>query len=244
MRRLYLFSLLLFSTLLQAAPPAPEAFAEVFELAGLRLLCEQTAPLVQRGLPAEQQQRLEQTFAADALCLDLARQMAQSITPEQLQQAQQALASPLAQHFTAAERAVGDNERELSAYREQLAARPPRSERLALVRRLDAAAQTTALAALLRYEVGKTQSMLALKAQGQGIDEATLSSKTTAQEQALRQSSAQAVEAFMLFAYRQTPSDQLGEYVALYEQAPVSLLLKSSVQALPKVFAQRRAALR
>ena len=90
----------------------------------------------------------------------------------------------------------------------------------------------------------KTQALLALKARGESIDEAILTSKTTAQAEALRQSSAQGVEAFMLFAYRQTPSDQLAEYAALYEQAPLNQLLKASVQALPAVFAERRAALK
>jgi hypothetical protein len=97
---------------------------------------------------------------------------------------------------------------------------------------------------LLRYEVGKTQALLALKAQGGSIDEATLSSKTTAQRDALRESSQQGVQSFMLFAYRQTPSAQLAEYAALYEQEPVKGLLNASVQALPKVFAARRAALK
>ena len=220
MRIALLLPLLLLTSVAHADVPAPAAFAKVFELAGIRLLCEQTAPLLQRGVPPAQQAQLGQVFAAEQLCGALAKQ------------------------FTAAERAVGDDEKALSTYREQLSSRPPRAERLALVRRLDNAAQTTAMAALLRYEVGKTQALLALKARGESIDEATLTSKTTAQAEALRQSSAQGVEAFMLFAYRQTPSDQLGEYAALYEQAPLSQLLKASVQALPAVFAERRAALK
>lgn len=53
--RLPLIALLLSSSLAYAAPPKVEALAPVFELAGIRLLCEQTAPLVQRGLPDKQQ---------------------------------------------------------------------------------------------------------------------------------------------------------------------------------------------
>lgn len=132
----------------------------------------------------------------------------------------------------------------LSAVRVQLAQRPPRKDRLALVRRLDAAAHTTTLAALLRYEVGKTQALLALKARGDTLDEQALSRQTASQAAALRASSAEAVESFMLFAYRQMPSAQLAEYAALYEQPMVKLLLERSVQVLPQLFAERRAALR
>ncbi|WP_296218194.1 hypothetical protein [Pseudomonas sp. UBA2684] len=232
------------ASLAQAAPPKAEAFAPLFELAGIRLLCEQSAPLLQRGLSAPQHAQLGKAFAADALCLDLAQQLAGTLDQAQLQQAQQLLDSPLARRFTAAERAVGAGGADgLAAYRAQLAERPPRQERLALVRRLDAAAHTTALAALLRYEVGKTQALLALKARGETLDEHALSSQTAAQAKALRLSSAEAVESFMLYAYRQMPSEQLAEYAALYEQAPVALLLESSVQALPQLFAERRALL-
>ena len=244
MRIAILLPLLLLTSVAHADVPTPAAFAKVFELAGIRLLCEQSAPLLLRGVPTAQQAQLGQVFAAEQLCGALAKQLAPTFTSAQLGQIETLLESPLAKQLTAAERAVGDDEKALSTYREQLTSRPPRAERLALVRRLDSAAQTTAMAALLRYEVGKTQALLALKARGESIDEATLASKTTAQAEALRQSSAQGVEAFMLFAYRQTPSDQLGEYAALYEQAPLNQLLKASVQALPAVFAERRAALK
>jgi hypothetical protein len=40
------------------------------------------------------------------------------------------------------------------------------------------------------------------------------------------------------------PSEQLEEYAALYEQAAVRLLLESSEQALPVLFAERRAQLK
>lgn len=243
--RLPIVALLLSCGLAQAAPPKAEAFAPVFELAGIHLLCEQSAPLVQRGLSEPQQAALAKLFAADALCLDLAKRLARSFEPGQLQQAKQLLESPLAQGFTAAERAVGESGAEgLAAYRKQLAARPPREERLQLVRRLDAAAHTTTLATLLRYEAGKTQALLALKARGESIDEKALSQQTQAQEQALRSSSAEAVESFMLYAYRQMPSEQLAEYAALYEQEAVALLFQRSVKIFPDLFAARRAQLR
>jgi len=242
MRALTLFSLLLAASLARAEPASPQAFRAVFELAGIRLLCEQSAPLLQRGLPAEQQAQLGRAFAADALCLDLAIRIAPRLDAAQLQRVEAALDSPLARRFTAAERAVGESAG-LADYRAQLARHPPRQERLALVRRLDRAAHTTTLSALLRYEVGKTQALLALKARGETLDEQALSAQTAAQAQALRASSAQAVEAFMLYAYRQMPSAQLAEYAALYEQAPLSTLLEASLQALPEVFAARRAAL-
>lgn len=223
---------------------APAAFEKVFSLAGISLLCEQAAPLLLDDLPGADKAQLAKQFAADQLCADLAKLLAAQFTAEQLQQAQTLLESPLAQQFTAAERAVGENGNELAKYREQLTLRPPRAERLALVQRLDNAAQTTALATLLLYEVGKTQAVWVLKAEGGSIDEATLSSRTTLQRDALQEPSQQAVHAFMLFAYRQTPSPQLAEYAALYEQAPIKNLLSASVEALPKVFAARRAALK
>jgi hypothetical protein len=244
MRFLIVVPLLLTATLARAEALAPNAFNKAFELAGISLLCEQAAPLLQRGLPQAQQAKLAKAYASAQLCADLARQLATKFTAKQLQQAQRLLESPLAQQLTAAERAVGEQATELASYREQLSSRPPRADRLALVQRLDQAAQTTVLATLLRYEVGKTQAVLALKAQGGSIDEATLSSKTTAQRDALQASSQQGVQAFMLFAYRQTPSDQLAEYAALYEQEPIKSLLSASVAGLPSVFAARRATLK
>jgi hypothetical protein len=243
--RLLIAVLLLSCSLAHAAPPKAEAFVPLFELAGIRLLCEQSAPLVQRGLSEQQQAQLAKLFAADALCLDLAKRLARNVDQGQLQRAQTLLESPLAQAFTAAERAVGESGAEgLAAYRKQLAARPPREERLQLVRRLDAAAHTTALATLLRYEAGKTQALLALKARGESIDELALSRQTKAQKEALRVSSTEAVESFMLYAYRQMPSEQLAEYAALYEQAEVALLFERSVKVFPSLFAARRTQLR
>lgn len=245
MRFLIVLPLLCFAHLALAAPPKAEAFAAVFELSGIRLLCEQSAPLLQRGLDAKQQAALGKAYAADALCLDLAKRLASKIDQAQLQQAQQLLDSPLAQRFSAAERAIGEDGSDgLANYRKQLAERPPRQERLDMVKRLDAAAHTTTLAALLRYEVGKTQALLVLRSRGESIDEQALSSQTQTQAEALRVSSAEAVATFMLYAYRQMPSEQLAEYAAIYEQAPVALLLDSSVKVLPQLFAERRAALR
>ncbi|HLD67087.1 MAG TPA: hypothetical protein VJA19_13680 [Pseudomonas sp.] len=238
------FPLVFSAGLALADSPKPEALAEAFELVGIRLLCEQSAPLVARGLPEAQQARVNTIFAADGLCLGLARRVAPKLERAQLQQAEALLDSPLARQFTQAERAVGETGAEgLAAYRLQLRERPPRAERLALVRRLDRAAQTTAMASLLRYEAGKTQLSLALEARGEHLDERALSAQTEAQGKALGTSSAEAVESFMLYAYRQMPSAQLAEYAALYEQEPVSRLLRASVQALPALFAARRAKL-
>lgn len=243
--RLSLFSLFFVASLANAAPPAPEAFAPVFELAGIRLLCDQSAPLVQRGMDESQHAALGRAFAADALCLDLAKRLTGKIDQVHLDKARELLDSPLARRFTEAERAVGETGADgLAEYRAQLVERPPRQDRLELVRRLDAAAHTTVLATLLRYEVGKTQALLALRARGESLDEETLGRQTQAQADALRVSSAQAVESFMLYAYRQMPSDQLTAYAELYEQIPVARLLESSAEALPGLFAERRAALK
>jgi hypothetical protein len=243
--RLLLIALLLFPVFAHAAPPKAEAFAPIFELAGIRLLCEQATPLVQRGLSDKQQAQLAKVFAADGLCLDLAKRLTGKLDQAQLRQAQRLLESQVAQDFTAAERSVGEGGAEgLAAYRKQLFERPPREERLALVRRLDAAAHTTTLATLLRYEVGKTQAWMALRVRGESIDENTLSSRTKTQEAALRVSSAAAVESFMFYAYRQMPSEKLAEYTAVYEQPAVAQLLEGIVQVLPELFALRRAQLK
>lgn len=244
MRRL-LIALLFPVAVAQAAAPKAEAFAPLFELAGIRMLCEQAAPLLQRGLEQKQQEQLAAIFAADALCLDLAKRLSGQFDQVQLDQALAFLDIPVAKDFTEAERAVGeDGAQGLAAYREQLSARAPREERMALVRRLDAAAHTSTLATLLRYEVGKTQAFIALQARGESIDEQALSEQTKTQEQALRDSSTQAVESFMLYAYRQMPSDKLADYAAMYEQPAVAKLLDGSVQVLPELFAERRALLK
>lgn len=243
MRLLSVFPLLLLlSATVQAAPVDP-TLTRVLELSGVALLCEQTAPLLQRGMPANQQKRLDKTFAASALCDDLAKRLASELPKAQLEEALQLLDSPLAQQFTEAERGVAEAGG-LADYRAQLSQRPPRAERVELVRRLDKAAHTTELATLLRYEVGKTQALLTLKARGETLSEKVLGEQTAGQIAALRSSSASGVEAFMLYAYRQTPSAQLTEYAALYEQAPVHAVLEATVRQLPKVFAARRAQLK
>ena len=237
---------LLLVALLALAGPARAAdntLERVLELSGVKLLCEQTAPLLQRGMQAEQQKALGQAFAAAPLCRDLAAKVATQVKREQLDAALKLLDSPLAQHFTAAERAVG-KDGGLPAYRQQLQERPPLGKRLELVQRLDKAAHTTELATLLRYEVGKTQALLVLRARGGDLDEKSLAEQTAAQLPPLRESSAKGIEAFMLYAYRQTPSEQLAEYAALYEQAPLRAVLEASAQALPEVFAARRAKLK
>ncbi|MDA7086980.1 hypothetical protein PH586_11350 [Pseudomonas sp. SA3-5] len=243
--RLSFIALLLISNLAHAAPASVDAFAPVFELAGIRLLCEQSAPLLRRGLSERQQAQLGEAFAADALCLDLAKQLADRFDQAQLRQIQRLLGSPIAKRFSAVERAVGaDGGEALTRYRVQLAQRPPRQDRMVLVRRLDAAAHTTSLAGLLRYEVGKTQALLALMARGETLDEQAMSEQTAGQASALMTSSAAAVESFMLYAYRQMPSAQLAEYTMLYEQPVVVQLLEGCTELLPGLFAERRTALR
>ena len=58
MRFVTVLPLLLASALALAAPPKADGFVEVFELSGIRLLCEQSAPLLRRGLDAKQQRPL------------------------------------------------------------------------------------------------------------------------------------------------------------------------------------------
>lgn len=67
-------------------------------------------------------------FAADGLCLDLAKRLSGTkLDQAQLEQTNALLESPLAQGFTAAERSVGEGGAEgLAAYRKQLGERPHR----------------------------------------------------------------------------------------------------------------------
>lgn len=245
MRILPLLCALLLTNLVQAGEVAsPQAFKRVLDLAGLRMLCEQSAPLLMQGLSGENAQ-LQRLFAADLLCAQLAGRIASSVDAEQVRQAISLLESPLAKRFVDAELAVGaEGDNGLKAYRAQLVAHPPLAARLALVRRLEAAAYTTELSALLRYEVGKTQAWIALRARGANPDERALSELTAAQLDMLRQSSGDSVESFMLYAYRQIPSDQLQAYAELYEQPALKSLLAASAEALPQVFASRRAVLK
>ncbi|WP_010489166.1 hypothetical protein [Pseudomonas sp. S9] len=244
MRILLTLLCLAVTPLTQAAPANVEDLAAVFELSGVRLLCDQTLPLMERGLDARQKAQVDKLFGADKLCDDLANKLSTQIDSEQLEQARQLLGSPLAKLFTQAERAVAvDGAEQLADYRKKLAERAPRSSRLDLVKRLDSAARTTQMATLLRYESGKTQALIALKGRGESLDEQGLSAKTAEHRQVLHDSSQQAVESYMLFAYRRIPSDQLEQYAALYEQPAVKQLLDSAMQALPELFAQRRAQL-
>lgn len=236
--------LLLLLTPVRAEPVSPQALLPLFELAGVHLLCEQSLPLLQRGLETAEQQQLAPLFVSEDLCLDLASRVSESVDSVAVEQVRSLLDSPLARRFTTAERAVGEHPQALAEYRQRLSQQPPRGIRLDLVRRLDAAARTTELASLLRYEVGKTQALLALWARGEDLAEDELQARTQEQAQALRESSAKGVESFMLYAYRQMPSDQLAEYAALYEQPSVSQLLAASLEAVPQLFGERRERLR
>lgn len=244
MRLFLLHLLLLAATSVRAEPASAKALLPLFELAGIHLLCEQSAPMLQRGQDEAEQQRLGQLFAADEFCLELARRVGTRFDAVQGEQVRERLDSPLAQRFTHAERAVGEQPEGLAEYRQRLQEQPPRGARLQLVKRLDAAARTTELASLLRYEVGKTQALLALRARGENLSEAELQAQTQQQADAIRQSSEQAVETFMFYAYRQMPSDQLADYAALYEHPSVSQLLAVSLEVLAQLFSERREQLR
>lgn len=244
MRSLLLPCLLLSACLARAEPVSAPAMLRVFELAGIQLLCEQSAPMLSHGQDAAQHALLQTLFDPQVLCRQLAERLAVRFELAQLEQAQAALGGELAQRFTEAEREVGEQPEALAAYRERLRQQPVRGARLALIQRLDQAAHTSELASLLRYEVGKTQALLALLARGEDLDEQSLQERTQAQAEAIHQSSAQAVESFMLFAYRQMPSDQLAAYAALYEQPEVQALLAASLQTMPELFGERREQLR
>lgn len=242
MRLLMAVPLLLGITLGQAQAASQEHYAQAFSLSGISLLCERALPLIQLAQP--QHLELEQLFAAQPMCAELAQMLGDEFDDAQLERIVLALSSPLALQFTQAESAVGGSGGEaLEVYSQQLQAKPPRAIRVELVQRLDKAARTTDMATLLRYEAVKTQALLALKTRGQTLTEAELAAQTAAQLPVLRESSNAAVASFMLFAYRQQPSARIAEYAALYEQPELSRLLQRSIDLMPQLFAERRAKL-
>ena len=70
MRSLVLCCTLLATPVL-AAPAQPAALEPVFAMAGIRLLCEQSAPLIQRGLEPAQHPQVSKLFGADAGASDI-----------------------------------------------------------------------------------------------------------------------------------------------------------------------------
>lgn len=242
--RVLLFASLLYSASLWAAAPLPSAVQPLLELSGVNLTCQQADALLKRGIDTKQQQRLAARFAPAEFCQALASEVAKGLTTEQLQAAQEALSSERAKRFTALERAVGENNQALIDYGQKLKQQPPRADRLELIRQLDQAAHTSELATLLRYEVGKTQAFLGVLARGQRIDERSLAEQTAAQRDKLASGSREAVEAFMLYAYRTQPGDEISAYRDLYLSAPVKAFYAQVLKALPALFAERRAQLK
>lgn len=242
-------SLNVFST---EQPAASSTVNRAFELAGIHLLCEQAAPLLRRGLPEalsqQYQASLNQQFAARELCASLARDVQLSLNEEQLAKVTVLLDNPIAATMTEQERlATGpgpEGSLGLAAYRSKVLEQTPRGPRVDLVERLDSAAQTSALTSRLRYEVGKTQALLNLKAQGAELSEEELSRQTAEQGRKLDEISREQVKIFLLYAYRRVPSETLQTYVELYEQPPVKALMRTVKDSLSHVFAERRAQLK
>lgn len=243
--RLLALAPLLFVGVCLAQTPTPAAVQQLFPMTGVQVLCDQTEPLLRRGLPDELSAKLGQRFSRDGLCSDMAQRIANGLTEEQLGQIETLFQSPLVHQLQTAETAVGQADAEAFAqYRQQLEERPPRGARLELIKRLDAVAHTSDLAHLLRYEIGKTQAWLAVHGRGDSVTEVQLHEGTQKESQAIRDSTEQGVTAFMLYAYRQIPSDQLQAYIDVYEQPGVAALYDQVLAALPPLFAERRAQLR
>lgn len=228
----------------RAEPPTQTALLDALTLSGIELLCEQSGPMLLRGQSEARQQQLRGLYAAKDLCLDVAKRMSTAVVADNVKRAQALLDGELAKRFTELERAVGEAPEELAQYRERLAKNPPRGLRMELVKRLDQAAYTTSLASLLRYEVGKTQALIALLDRGENLDEQSLHQQTQKQAEQIKASSEPAVASFMLFAYRRMPSDQLQAYVELYEDPAVGEVLAQGYRAMEQVFADRREQLR
>ena len=62
------------------------------------------------------------------------------------------------------------------------------------------------------------------------------------QQQRLQKASQQAVQGFMLYAYRRMPSEQLQSYLDLYRQPPLQALLAFGAAVLAAAFILARAA--
>ncbi|MCJ8168187.1 hypothetical protein [Atopomonas sediminilitoris] len=222
-----------------------------FELAGVNLLCQQAAPLMVRGLPqnlSEQYQSvLQANFAADELCASLERDVALTLSDEDLAKVNVLLDNPIALIMTEQERlATGpgpEGSLGLATYGAKVAKEPPRGPRVELVKRLDRAAQTSALTSRLRYEVGKTQALLNVLSQEAVLSEDELSRQTAEHGRKLDELSREQVTVFLLYAYRKIPSETLQAYVELYEQPPVKALMLTVRESLSHVFAERRARL-
>jgi len=241
--RLSLLPAVLLTLVLPAQAGADAALQRVFDLTRVQLNCEQVAPLLQQGMNAEQQNALGAAFAAGPFCEDLLERTSARLEPGQSEAAVKLLESPLVEHFAAAERAVGFDG-DLVTYAQQLKERPPLGQRIDLVRRLDKAAYFSELLALLHYEAGKTRALVSLRATGGDLDEKALTEQSAGQLPQLQTSSLAFVEPVMLYAYRRTPSDQLAEYAALYEQPALHAVRRAIIEALPEVFAARRAQLK
>ena len=82
-----------------------------------------------------------------------------------------------------------------------------------------------------------------MHSRGESIDEQQLASATVEQQQRLQQASQQAVQGFMLYAYRRMPSVQLQSYLDLYRQPPLQALLQASQEELLQLFRERRSEL-
>ena len=205
-----LLPLLCLTGLVQASESPQPNVQQALQLVGIGLMCEQAAPLLAQDLKSTHLPALSKSFAAEPLCAQIADQVQADLPAETITQAAVLLNSPMAQHFTQLERAVGaETNGGFAAYRQKLAEKPPIGSRLELVHRLDVAAHASQLAVLLRYEVGKTQAWVSILDAGQKPDEKTLSEQTQAQAKQLNEGITKVVEVYMLYAYRQTPSDQL-----------------------------------
>lgn len=228
----------------QAQELDSQLMQSVLQLSGVGLLCEQAQPLLEQGLPEAARESLGKAFSAQVFCQRLGDKLQMRLSSAQLRQAQRELQASWVQRFTVLEQQVGQESEGLKSYRAQVAERPVRGERVELLKQLDKAAQTSELAYVMRYEIGKTQLQLALQQQSKLADEQQLIEHTQDLQAKLRQASEQGVQSFMLYAYRRVPSSELQPYVQLHQAGATGVVLKAVVDTLPGLFAEQRADLR
>jgi hypothetical protein len=132
-----------------------------------------------------------------------------------------------------------DAEQKFARFQQQRVAEEQPAERLALLQRLDAALQSSAIAAMLQTELAVTADMMAARY----IAQAAVSDDELARRRHQRQRHlAKVLLSLNLYSYRFMPDQELQRYVGLLEQDRIQTLLIASKQALYQALLAARAA--
>ena len=199
----------------------------------LRLLSQ---PPAGEALSDEQQQylhsKLSAATGADTVLANTRAYIAQHL-PVSSAKAERILMEPLAvraRNFDVAMEMAGSFEK-FQSFTEQLQDNPPPEQRRALLRRLDNALRSSAIAALLQTEIEITSRLAAarLSDTSKPFQDNRLSSHRQAQR---RQYMAEVAMQLNLFSYRYMQDEELSQYIALLEDSSIQELLDISEQGL------------